>query len=111
MRIRNQICDNGNLCIERGQAHSGDTGPWRQGEELKTEGEKRHRFEACVCVWRRSRKLLTGRYAEREISMITQTERGAEEESEEDLHRSKSLAPHIHIIIYGERRMITFTLF
>lgn len=31
-----------------------------------------------VCVWRKSRKLLTGRYAEREISMITQTERGEE---------------------------------
>lgn len=82
MRIRNQIGDNGNLCIERGHAHSRDTGPWREGEELKRERgerEKIHQFVNCVCVWRKSRKLLTGRYAERDIRKITQTERGAEE--------------------------------
>lgn len=70
MRIRSQISDNGNLCIER--AHSRDTGPWRKDEELKTGGEKSC---VCVCVCRKSQKLLTGRYTEREISMITQRER------------------------------------
>lgn len=91
MRIRSQISDNGNLCIER--AHSRDTGPWREDEELKTEEEKSH-----VCVCRKSRKLLSGRYTEREISMITQTERGAEENTGK-VKKSWRLAAHIHTVL------------
>lgn len=89
------------------QAHSRDTGPWREGEELNSEGEKTHKCELCVCacVWRKSRKLLTERYAEREISMITHIEeskrdRENKKSNGKDLQNSKHLVPHIHIIIY-----------
>ncbi len=72
-----------------------------------------------MCVLRKSRKLLTERYAEREISMITQTERGAEEmekiqeEVKEKTCKGARVWPftYIYIIIYGEGRAITFTLF
>lgn len=49
----------------------------RQRRTEESGGEETPQLEPCV--WRRSRRLLTGRYAEREISMITQTERRAEE--------------------------------
>lgn len=65
-------------------------------------------------MWRKSEKLLTGRYAEREIRMITQRERGTEEMETTQGQTCKGARvwpPSISIIIYGERRAITFTLF
>lgn len=52
-----------------------------------------------MCVCRKSRKLLTGRYTEREISMITQTERGAEENTGKVKEKSWRLAAHIHTVL------------
>ena len=53
------------------------------GERVRTCGVTGRKHTSlsfvCACVWRKSRKLLTGRYAEREISMITPRERRAEE--------------------------------
>lgn len=57
MRIRNQISDNGNLCMEGGGAGTQrDTGPWREGEELNSEGKKTQQRELrlCVCVCRKA---------------------------------------------------------
>lgn len=96
MRIRSQISDNGNLRTER--ANSADTGgPRREDEELKTEEERR--LQSQPCVWRQSRKLLTRSYAEREISTITQTERGAEENT----GKKRKFYKKSKIIIHIER--------
>lgn len=56
-------------CAQRG-AYSAETRSWRRRRE-------RTQLRA-ACTDRQSRKLLTAEYSEREISMIRQTERGAE---------------------------------